>query len=54
MDGKCRDRFRTPSNIKTIFNGINPENNFAKFSASGVDRDLKFSEKHLMIINYTK
>ena len=35
-DGKCRDRFKTPSNIQTVFNGINPENDFAKFSASGV------------------
>ena len=26
----------TNSNIKKVFNGINPENNFAKFSASGV------------------
>ena len=35
-DGKSRDRFKTPSNIQTVFNGINPENDFAKFSASGV------------------
>ena len=34
------------------FDGINPVNTFAKFSASGVsDRVLKFSEKHLMILN---
>ena len=36
MDGKCRDRLRTPLNIKMVFNGINPANNFAKFSAPGV------------------
>ena len=29
-------RFRTPSNIKIVLNRINPVNNFAKFSASGV------------------
>ena len=28
--GKCRDRFRIPSHIKTSFNGNNPVNNFAK------------------------
>ena len=31
-----------------IFKGNNPVNTFAKFSPSGV---LKFSEKHLMILN---
>ena len=37
-DGKCRDRFKTPSNLKKqlfakIFNEINPVNTFPKFSA---------------------
>ena len=54
-DHKCRGRFRTPPNIKTVFNGINPENNFAINSQhQQFDRVLKFSEKHLMVINDTK
>ena len=51
--GKCRDRFSTPSNIKTVFNVINPVHNFAKFSASGVWQSPEVLWETL-IINYTK